>query len=56
MDIVTILNRPEYMLLTWSDEDKKIYSEKAMQIGAMLEAGDNLYLDLQHQYFNKNVT
>ena len=56
VDVVTILNRPEYLLLTWSDEDRKLYSEKELQIGQTLESGDNLYLDLQRQYFNNNMT
>lgn len=56
MDIVTILNRPEYLLLAWSDEDKKIYDEKAMLIGETLAAGDTLYVDLQRRYINNNVT
>jgi len=37
-------------LLSWSDEDKQIGGEDAMKLGSALEAGNNLYYDLQCTY------
>jgi len=37
-------------LLGWSDEDKQVAGKDGMKLGAPLEFGNNLYLNLQQLY------
>ena len=37
-------------LLGWSDEDIQVAGEDGMKLGAPLECGNNLYLNLQQIY------
>jgi len=40
-------------LLTWTQEDVAAYSEQARTLGAPLEAGEELYADIQKKYENE---
>ena len=48
--ILLDLQHPDFKLLTWTAEDVATYTEEARTLGAPLEAGENLFVDLrQHQ-------
>ena len=49
-DILTVLQRPDFKLLTWTAEDVVAYTEEARTLGAPLEAGEELYTDIQRTY------
>ena len=49
-DIQTVLQRPDLKLLTWMAEDVAAYTEEARTLGAPLEAGEELYTDIQNAY------
>ena len=49
-DIQTVLQRPDFKLLTWTAEDVAAYTEEARTLGAPLEAGEELYTDIQNTY------
>ena len=42
--------RPDFKLLTWTAEDVAAYTEEARTLGAPLEAGEELYTDIQNTY------
>ena len=44
------LQRPDFKLLTWTAEDVAAYTEQARTLGAPLEAGEELYTELQCMY------
>ena len=44
------LQHPEFKLLKWTAEDLSAYSEQARTLGAPLEAGEELYPDIQKSY------
>ena len=44
------LQCPDYKLLTWTPEDVAAYSEQARTLGAPLEAGEELYADIQKKF------
>ncbi|CAI8032558.1 Ephrin type-A receptor 8 (Fragment), partial [Geodia barretti] len=46
-DIQTVLQRPDFKLLTWTAEDVAAYTEEARTLGAPLEAGEELYTEMQ---------
>ncbi|CAI8021519.1 Ephrin type-A receptor 4a (Fragment) [Geodia barretti] len=52
-DIQTVLQRPDFKLLTWTAEDVAAYTEEARTLGAPLEAGEELYTDIQNCYMLK---
>ena len=54
--VVIELQHPDFEILEWSDEDKALYSEKAMTLGAPIEEGANLFKDLQCTYLQKSTT
>ena len=49
-DIQTVLQRPDFKLLTWTAEDVAAYTEEARTLGAPLEAGEELYTEIQKTY------
>ena len=49
-DIQVELQRPDFKLLTWTAEDVAAYTEQARTLGAPLEAGEELYTELQCMY------
>ena len=49
-DIQVELQRPDFKLLTWTSEDVAAHTEQARTLGAPLEAGQNLYSDIQKKY------
>ena len=49
-DILLDLMRPDFKLLTWTSEDVAAHTEQARTLGAPLEAGENLYAELQKRY------
>ena len=55
-EIVTILNRPEYKILSWSDVEKKNYSKEARALGSSLPSGKNLFPDIQQRYISSSKT
>ena len=42
--------RPDFKLLTWTAEDVAAYTEEARTLGAPLEAGEELFTDIQNTY------
>ena len=44
------LQHPDFKLLTWTAEDVAAYTEQARTLGAPLEAGGELYTDIQKMY------
>jgi len=46
------LSQPEAELLGWSEEDKKVHPQAAV-LGAPLESGKDLYLELQEMYISR---
>ena len=49
-DIQVELQRPDFKLLTWTAEDVAAYTEQARTLGSPLEAGEELYTDIQKTY------
>ena len=47
--------RPDFKLLTWTAEDVAAYTEEARTLGAPLEAGEELYTDIQNTYVQTRV-
>ena len=41
---------PDFKVLTWTPEDVAAYSEQARTLGAPLEAGEELYKELQNNF------
>ena len=50
-DMFLELQQPDFKLLTWTAEDVTAYSEQARTLGAPLEAGEELYTDIQRLYY-----
>ena len=50
MDITTFLQKPDFQILKWGEEEIKSLSEEARTLGQPLEAGNQLYKDLQNTY------
>ena len=46
--ILLELMHPDFKLLKWTAEDVSAYSEQARTLGAPLEAGEELYPDIQN--------
>ena len=46
--------QPEIELLSWSEEDVRVHPQAAV-LGAPLEAGKQLYPELQRMYKNMNA-
>ena len=49
INLVELLSRPEIDLLIWSEEDRSVHQQAAV-LGAPLEAGKELYPELQNSY------
>ncbi|CAI8017965.1 Ephrin type-A receptor 8 (Fragment) [Geodia barretti] len=49
-EIQVELQRPDFKLLTWTAEDVAAYTEEARTLGAPLEVGNELYIDIQKTY------
>ena len=54
-DFIIELQRPDFKILKWSENDKAISSEKAMTLGAPIEEGASLFEDLQYTYMQKQM-
>ena len=50
-DILDTLKRPVVELFVWTKEDLKSHQQCSV-IGAPIDAGKELYLDLQNMYIN----
>ena len=50
-DISVFLHIPDFKLLQWSEDGD--LNEESKLLGASLEKGHYLYLDLQHNYLSK---
>ena len=50
--IFKMLGHSDSHLLNWSDRDKQVHPQ-ASYLGAPLEAGDELYIDLQDYYLDE---
>ena len=48
--LLRTISQPSYVLFHWIEEDKKAGGPQCDALGAPLEAGHNLYLDLQNTY------
>ena len=46
--ILLALMHPDFKLLKWTAEDVSAYSEQARTLGAPLEAGEELFVDIQN--------
>ena len=46
-DLLLLLQRPDFQLLRWSEEDVATFSKKARVLGGPLEDGEELYTELQ---------
>jgi len=44
------ISQPVYVLFHWIEEDRQAGGPNCDVLGAPLEAGHNLYLDLQNSY------
>ena len=55
VDILLELMQPDFKLLTWALEDVAAYHEQARTLGAPLEAGEELYNDIQNK-FNESIS
>jgi hypothetical protein len=49
-EIIQQLQKSDYELLKWSTEDVNTYSKGSRTIGAPLELGKELFVDLQNTY------
>ena len=49
--LLRALSQPETELLSWSEEDIRVHPQAAM-LGTPLEAGKDLYIELQNTYIN----
>ena len=49
-DMFLDLQHADFKLLTWTAEDVSAYSEQARTLGAPLEAGEELFVDIQKFY------
>ena len=49
-EILLALQRPDFQLLKWTSEDEASYSEEARTVGSPIEAGEELYAELQQMY------
>ena len=51
--IVTQLQRPDFLLLQWSEGETSQYSEEARTLGTALENGHCLHVELQRRYLKE---
>ena len=49
-DMFLELQHADFKLLTWAAEDVSTYPEQARTLGAPLEAGEELFVDIQKLY------
>ena len=54
-EIQVELQRPDFKLLTWTAEDVAAYTEETRTLGAPLEAGEELYTDIQKSYIVTDI-
>ena len=50
--VLQSLQHPDFKLLTWTAEDVAAYTEEARTLGAHLDAGEELFIDLQQFYIH----
>ena len=55
VDLVTMLNQPEFKVLTWSPEDIIAYDEETRAVGSPLTKGQYLYTELQNTYTKEEL-
>ena len=51
-DIMQELQKSDFHIVKWSEEDIKTYSQKTRTLGAPLQLGKELYTDLQATYLD----
>ena len=49
-----MLSRADFELFVWKEEDLKEANPQVKDIGAPLEAAENIYLDIQNMYKWRN--
>ena len=52
-ELYQALSQPESELLDWSEEDVRVHSQAAV-LGAPLEAGKDLYRELQERHISRD--
>ena len=52
-ELYQALSQPESELLGWSEEDMRVHSQAAV-LGAPLEAGKDLYRELQERHISRD--
>ena len=50
VDIIRVLNQPEFKVLKWSPEDLNQYDMQSRTVGGVVENGTNLFTELQQAY------
>ena len=53
--LLRTISQPSYVLFHWIEEDKQAAGPQCDVLGAPLECGHNLYLDLQNMYRINNT-
>ena len=51
-DVVVSFQKPDFQILQWMQDDEKKYSKLARTLGAPIEKGSCLYMNLQKSYYN----
>lgn len=54
-NLVSRLSQPEWAIILWTRRDKETHPQAAI-LGAPLEAGQGLYLELQNAYYSYEGT
>ena len=53
--MLLLLQRPDFQLLKWSEEDEATFSKKSRTLGGPLEDGEELYTELQNAYSKSGI-
>ena len=53
--MLLLLQRPDFQLLSWSEEDEAKFSKKARTLGGPLEDGEELYTELKKMLISSLV-
>ena len=53
--MLLLLQRPDFQLLSWSEEDVATFSKKARTLGGSLDDGKELYTELQNAFSKSGI-
>ena len=53
--MLLLLQRPDFQLLSWSEEDVATFSKKARTLGGPLDDGKELYIELQNAFSKSGI-